>query len=147
MQWAEITRYAERRIRLVCLAYMTAASENRLCEWCGYEKDSVDTNGVCKDCSPKFNEWQREREALLDRYRCRPNEPSVLPMPWTEAVARVAEELGHPIDVAPDGACEAATWWFVPFSWIGCSGFFVDKTDGFVLQLGTRLRRAPAASA
>jgi hypothetical protein len=114
-----------------------AASENRLCEWCGTAKDSVDGDGVCRDCRPKFDECQREREVMLNRYRRRENDPSVLPMTWTEAVARVAEKIGHPIDVAPDGACESATWWFVPYGWIGCAGHFVDKVDGFVTQLGS----------
>jgi hypothetical protein len=58
-------------------------------------------------------------------------------MTWQEAVARVVEAVGHPIEVTRDGACEAATWWFVPYRWIGCAGFFVDKIDGLVTQLGS----------
>src|SRR5947209_19220264 len=98
----------------------------QLCEWCGYERESLDEDGACDACRGRPEAWRREREALLDRYRCRPGEPSSLPMTWTEAVAAVSATLGAPIDVSPEGACEAPTWWFVPFTWIGCSGFFVD---------------------
>ena len=33
--------------------------------------------------------------------------------------------------------CEAARWWYLPHAWIGCAGFFVDKADGAVSQLGS----------
>src|SRR5205823_6637065 len=94
-----------------------------LCEWCGYDREGLDSDGVCPSCRPLADEWRRGREALLDRYRCRPGDPSVLPMSWDEAVARVAGKLGHPVEVAADDGCEAPTWWFVPCGWIGCAGF------------------------
>jgi hypothetical protein len=108
-----------------------------LCAWCGYDKESVGADEACADCRAKVDEWRREREALLARYRCRRDDPSVLPMTWDEALARVAAKVGHPIEVTQEGACESATWWYVPYTWIGCSGYFVDKADGLVTELGS----------
>lgn len=32
---------------------------------------------------------------------------------------------------------EVENWWFIPFSWIGCAGFIVNKSDLYVNWLGS----------
>ena len=32
---------------------------------------------------------------------------------------------------------ESKDWWYIPYGWIGCFGFFVDKEDAYVDWLGS----------
>jgi hypothetical protein len=32
------------------------------------------------------------------------------------------------------------TWWYIPYRWIGCSGFIVSMDDGYVNWLGSALK-------
>ncbi len=34
-------------------------------------------------------------------------------------------------------AIEAPEWWYIPYGWIGCAGFIIDKADGYINQLGS----------
>jgi hypothetical protein len=49
----------------------------------------------------------------------------------------VSVDFKSEIDYAPDAVMESAQWWYIPFRWIGCSGFIVEKADGAVDWLGS----------
>lgn len=94
---------------------------------------------MCADCIPLAEEHRLRQQRLHDRYAVAPDDPSRIPMSWDDATSAVADYLGSPVDCDPAGAIEAATWWYVPYQWIGCAGFIVGKSSGDVTQLGSGL--------
>lgn len=43
------------------------------------------------------------------------------------------------LEYARDKVIENTRWWYIPFSWIGCGGFIVNKHDRYVNWLGSGL--------
>lgn len=85
-------------------------------------------------------EYERRVAAAYERYRVDPSGSRDPAMSFDEALHHVERQLGSPVDsdqLEASLALEAENWWFVPLSWIGCSGFFVDKKDGAIHQLGS----------
>jgi len=53
----------------------------------------------------------------------------------------VAEGFCSTLEYAPDKVIETDRWWYIPFCWIGCAGFIVNKDDLYVNWLGSGLSR------
>jgi hypothetical protein len=51
----------------------------------------------------------------------------------------VADGFRGKLEYAPDKVIETDRWWYIPFRWIGCSGFIVSKDDLYVNWLGSAL--------
>jgi hypothetical protein len=73
---------------------------------------------------------------LLDSYRARSGEP-ILEMPFERAMDIANAALGRRMAVEPSLAVEAALWWYLPITWIGCVGVLVDKSSGSAHVLGS----------
>jgi hypothetical protein len=119
---------------------VAVAVEPEACFVCG---GALPADGVCGICQVRARE---ERRVMYARYAVRADDPARVPMTLEEAAARVAAHLGAPVrvgDVREDeifdarDALEAATWWYVPYFWIGCAGFVVEKATGQVHQMGS----------
>ncbi|WP_367874582.1 hypothetical protein [Luteolibacter sp. Populi] len=41
------------------------------------------------------------------------------------------------VEFDPEDVIESAKWWYIPFGWIGCAGFIIDKDGGYINQLGS----------
>lgn len=48
-------------------------------------------------------------------------------------------QVQEPIRFDADQLLRCDEWWYVPFGWIGCAGFIVDRRDGYVNWLGSSL--------
>lgn len=55
----------------------------------------------------------------------------------TTAKEHLERVLGRNVSYLESQAIEAPRWWYIPYGWIGCSGFIVDKADGYINQLGS----------
>jgi hypothetical protein len=100
-------------------------------------------DGACGSCQEREREEQR---VMYARYAVRADDPARVPMTLEEAAMRVSEHLGAVLRIDASGdegtfdsqeALEAATWWYVPYSWIGCAGFVVEKATGQVHRMGS----------
>jgi hypothetical protein len=100
-------------------------------------------DGACGSCQEREREEQR---VMYARYAVRADDPARVPMMLEEAAMRVSEHLGAVLRIDASGdegtfdsqeALEAATWWYVPYSWIGCAGFVVEKATGQVHRMGS----------
>ncbi len=49
----------------------------------------------------------------------------------------VAEGFRGTLKYASDQVIETERWWYIPFRWIGCMGFIVNKDDLYVNWLGS----------
>jgi hypothetical protein len=80
-------------------------------------------------------------DELYAPYAVRADDPARLPMTLEEAAAHVSAFHGSPVRAGHEfdasEALEAATWWYVPYGWIGCCGFVVEKRTGQVHQMGS----------
>ena len=93
-----------------------------------------DINGylLCSDCLPKF-------------YTMFPKANAVEPQSNTyltakkKAIQRVEKLLETKIDLELE-PLETENWWYIPYGWIGCIGFIVDKRDEVILLLGSARR-------
>lgn len=45
--------------------------------------------------------------------------------------------LKQSVLVEEAGVIEAPRWWYLPYIWIGCAGYILDKSDGYIRQLGS----------
>src|SRR5687768_6533534 len=102
-------------------------------------------DGSCAWCEA-IRTSHEEHRALLATYAVREDDPARLPMTLDEAAVHMSAFHRSPIapgDRRDEGmfcaadALEAATWWYLPYSWIGCSGFVVEKATGQVHQMGS----------
>lgn len=50
-----------------------------------------------------------------------------------------ADSFRGNLDYASDKVIETARWWYIPYCWIGCAGFIVNKDDLYVNWLGSAL--------
>ena len=50
-----------------------------------------------------------------------------------------ADSFRGNLDYAADKVIETARWWYIPYCWIGCAGFIVNKDDLYVNWLGSAL--------
>jgi hypothetical protein len=100
-------------------------------------------DGACGSCQEREREEQR---VMYARYAVRADDPARVPMTFEEVAVRVAAYLGEPVRVGDERekgvfdateALEAETWWYVPYAWIGCCGFVVEKATGQVHQMGS----------
>jgi hypothetical protein len=116
------------------------AVDPEACFVCGA---ALPVDGECGACQARAREEQR---VMYARYAVREGDPARLPMTLEEAAVRVSAHLGGPLRIDASGdegtfdsrqALEAATWWYVPYSWIGCAGFVVEKATGQVHQMGS----------
>jgi hypothetical protein len=107
-----------------------------VCVWCGLETESADA--CCAEVRARSVE---ERQQMYATYAVCDGDPARLPMTLGEADARVlAHRRAGLADLdppSPNEALEAATWWYIPRSWIGCAGYVVEKADGAVFELGS----------
>lgn len=53
------------------------------------------------------------------------------------AKEHLAGALGRDISFQESQVIEAPRWWYIPYGWIGCAGFIIDKADGYINQLGS----------
>jgi hypothetical protein len=51
----------------------------------------------------------------------------------------IADGFRGTLKYATDKVVETERWWYIPFSWIGCAGFIVNKDDLYVNWLGSCL--------
>ncbi len=51
----------------------------------------------------------------------------------------VAEGFRGTLEYDSDKRIETDRWWYIPFCWIGCAGFIVNKDDLYVNRLGSTL--------
>ena len=87
------------------------------------------------------SEFEAEIQRSIEPYRIAKGAPS-FPVGSTirsfdDAVKRLRESLGTEFDFDVDKVVEAETWWYIPFIWLGCAGYIVDKIDGYINQLGS----------
>ena len=45
------------------------------------------------------------------------------------------------LEYDPDKVIETDRWWYIPYCWIGCNGFIVNKDDLYVNWLGSAIGR------
>jgi hypothetical protein len=60
------------------------------------------------------------------------------------AVKRIEERLAKSkhrggVSYKEEHLLHCADWWYIPYTWIGCSGFIVNTKDGYVNWLGSGL--------
>lgn len=53
------------------------------------------------------------------------------------AKEHLERKLGRGVSFEESQVIEAPRWWYIPYVWIGCSGFIIDKADGYINQLGS----------
>jgi len=87
------------------------------------------------------SEWQIEFERSIAPYRIAPDSPpypdgSVITS-LDEAVAKLQSAVEWEVKFESRELVENENWWYIPFCWIGCAGYIVDKFDGYINQLGS----------
>jgi hypothetical protein len=50
------------------------------------------------------------------------------------------EKFRGDVQYDPQFLLRSRTWWYIPYRWIGCSGFIVNMNDGYVNWLGSALK-------
>lgn len=56
-----------------------------------------------------------------------------------DAIRRHLKKPAHPLHYDPALLVETERWWYIPYGWIGCGGFIVDKHDLAINELGSAL--------
>jgi hypothetical protein len=81
------------------------------------------------------------RQRLIEKFHLRsgpPTEPdrrSAL----AEAERRLRILLKRDFEYDPEWLFESEAWWYIPYYWVGCDGYIVDKKTGSVGELGSSL--------
>ena len=87
------------------------------------------------------SEFEAEFERSVAPYRSSPGsnqfqDGSVI-RSLNDAVAHLRKSLGEEFDLDITRVIESKDWWYIPFVWIGCRGYIVDKLNGYINQLGS----------
>lgn len=98
----------------------------------------------CLYCEERLKRAESEMEKLVTEFsliRGFPNEPERRHS-FDAADSAFRRHLGSAgfegeVSYKQDAVMESALWWYIPFYWIGCAGFIVEKADGAVNWLGS----------
>ena len=86
-------------------------------------------------------EWKAEYERSVAPYRIQPGSKSypdgAIITSLDDAVVRLQSAVKWEISFDREQVVESENWWYIPFVWMGCSGYIVDKLDGYINQLGS----------
>lgn len=115
---------------------------------CFYKCWNAQINGIndcpCEECSQSRAEDERRMSALVQEYALRRGFPKTSEGKESLNAALCAiqsrldkEPQKHTITYKDEDLLESEHWWYVPYRWIGCAGFFVDKLDLYVDWLGS----------
>lgn len=55
----------------------------------------------------------------------------------TAAKTHLERALNDKVQFDERKVIESSDWWYLPYIWIGCAGYIVDKNDGYITQLGS----------
>ena len=53
------------------------------------------------------------------------------------AVELLEDHIEQKVEYSREGVVESPDWWYIPTIFIGCTGFVVDKKDGYINSLGS----------
>jgi len=101
------------------------------------------TKKLCEMCEDPekyhWKMWQKEKEIVLENYGDIPkgSKKEDYNLSYDKAIEQVESFVGGTIEIKQEYLIESLAWWYIPFGWIGCSGYIVDKNDGHVNQLGS----------
>lgn len=86
------------------------------------------------------SEFEAERQRSIDPYRISPNSE---PFPVGSMIRSLGDAVAHPqkslnteFEFNDDEVVESENWWYIPFVWLGCGGYIIDKLDGYINRLG-----------
>lgn len=110
------------------------------CEECGLPIDAY----PCKYCREREASEEQARRAVIAEFSLRTGAPSISTdrASFTAAVAAMERRLEQEkfrgeVKFDPKDILESDRWWYIPYRWIGCMGFIVNKADGSVNWLGS----------
>jgi hypothetical protein len=110
------------------------------CPECGFEIGSL----PCWQCEREALDREWEYKSLMKEFsliRGEPNSNSSRKS-LEHAVDSMRKRLAADEDVTydPQFLLRSRTWWYIPYSWIGCAGFIVNMGDSYVNWLGSALK-------
>jgi hypothetical protein len=114
------------------------------CPDCGFEIGSL----PCWQCEREALDREWEYKSLIKEFsliRGAPNSNSSR-RSLDRAIASIRKRLaaekfgGDDVTYDPQQLLRSRTWWYIPYSWIGCAGFIVNMGDGYVNWLGSPFR-------
>lgn len=112
------------------------------CPECGISIPSL----PCWRCSDEKTQWAQKRSSLIRELSLIDGPPKSAEEQRSldAAVASIqkrldAEQFKGKLSFDPHRLLRSRTWWYVPFCWIGCSGFIVDDGDQYVNWLGSAI--------
>ncbi len=87
------------------------------------------------------SEFEAELQRSIEPYRI---SPSSEPFPIGSVIRSLGDAVDHlqktlnmEIEFHDDEVVESESWWYIPFVWMGCAGYIIDKRDGYINQLGS----------
>ena len=112
------------------------------CPECGFKIEAL----PCRRCEEETLRHEQEYERLAKEFSLERGAPVTksasesLSFALSCIQARVKKErFNMTVSYKAEDLLHHANWWYVPYRWIGCNGFIVNKQDGYVNWLGSAL--------
>lgn len=100
----------------------------------------------CAYCAEREARWARDRRTLIAEFSLTAGPPTtaadIASLEFALAAMQAhldQAQFQEPIKFDATGLLRCDEWWYIPFGWIGCYGFLVDRRDGYVNWLGSAM--------